>query len=132
MLHSRAGTGAASACQNMNTDSPGIALMKRVKFFFVLASSLALLPAHAAESGEVAAEDRERIAGLFDTIEPDNVYGSPISGWYTIRKGPVVAYISTDGRYLLQGEPDARIGYSILIYRLDDEQVRQALEGDLL
>jgi thiol:disulfide interchange protein DsbC len=78
--------------------------MKRAKLLLILATSLAVLPAHAAESSDVAAEERERIAGLFDSIEPDHVFGSPIDGWYTIRKGSVVAYISTDGRYLLQGD----------------------------
>lgn len=34
-------------------------------------------------------------------------------------------------RYLLQREPDDQIGYSILIYRLSDAQVREALEGPL-
>jgi hypothetical protein len=34
-------------------------------------------------------------------------------------------------RYLLQREPDDQVGYSILIYRLSDAQVREALEGPL-
>ena len=29
---------------------------------------------------------------------------SPIAGWYMIRKGAIVAYISSDGKYLLQGD----------------------------
>jgi thiol:disulfide interchange protein DsbC len=78
--------------------------MKSAKLFLILASSLAVLPAYAAEPGEVPAEERERIAALFDSIEAEHVYSSPIEGWYTILKGPVVAYISTDGRYLLQGD----------------------------
>jgi thiol:disulfide interchange protein DsbC len=53
---------------------------------------------------EVPGAERERIAGLFETIEPENVYTSPIDGWYEIRKGSIVAYISNDGRYLLQGD----------------------------
>ena len=32
------------------------------------------------------------------------MYGSPVDGWYTIRRGSLVAYISNDGRYLLQGD----------------------------
>ncbi len=34
-------------------------------------------------------------------------------------------------RYLLQREPDDQVGYSILIYRLTDAQVREALDGPL-
>jgi hypothetical protein len=34
-------------------------------------------------------------------------------------------------KYLLRREPDDRVGYSILIYRLSDAQVREALEGPL-
>jgi thiol:disulfide interchange protein DsbC len=41
---------------------------------------------------------------MFDTIDPEDVKGSPVDGWYTIQKGSIVAYISADGRYLLQGD----------------------------
>jgi hypothetical protein len=34
-------------------------------------------------------------------------------------------------RYLLRREPDDQVGYSILIYRLSDAQVREALDGPL-
>jgi thiol:disulfide interchange protein DsbC len=78
--------------------------MKRTKLFLILISTLVALPAHAGQADEVAAEERERIAGLFESIDPENIYGSPIDGWYTIRRGSIVAYISTDGRYLLQGD----------------------------
>ena len=29
---------------------------------------------------------------------------SPIDGWYMIQRGAIIAYISADGRYLLQGD----------------------------
>jgi thiol:disulfide interchange protein DsbC len=47
---------------------------------------------------------RARVSTLFDEIEPQHVMASPIDGWYTIRKGAIVAYISGDGKYLLQGD----------------------------
>jgi thiol:disulfide interchange protein DsbC len=78
--------------------------MKRMKLLLILASALAVVPAQAGESDEVAAEERERIAGLFESIEPENIFSSPIDGWYSIRRGSIVAYISKDGRYLLQGD----------------------------
>ncbi len=78
--------------------------MTRMKLFIPLAAVIGLAPAFAAELDEVPAEERERIAELFETIDAEDIHGSPIEGWYTIRQGSVVAYISSDGRYLLQGD----------------------------
>jgi len=47
---------------------------------------------------------RQTVGEMFDMIEPEHINGSPIDGWYTIQKGPIIAYISADGRYLLQGD----------------------------
>ena len=47
---------------------------------------------------------RETVAGMFSGIAEEDILPSKIDGWYTIRKGAVVAYISGDGRYLLQGD----------------------------
>jgi thiol:disulfide interchange protein DsbC len=47
---------------------------------------------------------RDKVSDLFDEIEPRHVMESPIDGWYTIRKGAIIAYISGDGRFLLQGD----------------------------
>jgi thiol:disulfide interchange protein DsbC len=47
---------------------------------------------------------RTRVAETFDEIEAKHVQPSPVPGWYTIRKGTIIAYISADGRYLLQGD----------------------------
>jgi thiol:disulfide interchange protein DsbC len=47
---------------------------------------------------------RDRIVQMFDMIERDDVKPSPVDGWYTIHKGSLIAYISGDGRYLLQGD----------------------------
>ena len=74
------------------------------KSLALLASLLALSTAWSADDGEIPAEERERLADLFETIAPENIKSSPIDGWYTIQKGSVVAYISKDGRYLLQGD----------------------------
>jgi thiol:disulfide interchange protein DsbC len=78
------------------------------KFFktgaVLLASFFVVSPAWSADSAEVPAEERERLAGMFESIAPENVKPSPIDGWYMIQKGSLVAYISEDGRYLLQGD----------------------------
>lgn len=73
--------------------------------------SLALL-AGLLLSGSAIAEEvsdelqqvRATVSGLFDSIAPENIKASPVDGWYTIQKGSVVAYISGDSRYLLQGD----------------------------
>ena len=78
--------------------------MTRMKLTILLTAVIVLAPAIAAEPELAPAEDRERIAELFESIAAEDIYTSPIEGWYTIRKGSVVAYISNDGRYLLQGD----------------------------
>jgi thiol:disulfide interchange protein DsbC len=78
--------------------------MKNLQFSLLLATVIGCGPAIAAEDDTVPAEDRERISGLFESIAAEDIHRSPIEGWYTIRKGSIVAYISTDGRYLLQGD----------------------------
>jgi thiol:disulfide interchange protein DsbC len=72
--------------------------------FVLLVSVFTTSPAWSADSEEVPAEERERLAEMFESIAPEDVKGSPIDGWYMIQKGSLVAYISQDGRYLLQGD----------------------------
>ena len=78
--------------------------MKNLQLSVLLATVIGCGPAFAAEADEVPAEDRERISELFESIAAEDIHPSPIEGWYTIRRGSIVAYISTDGRYLLQGD----------------------------
>ena len=47
---------------------------------------------------------RAKVSDMFASIDPEHVSASPIDGWYTVQKGSIVAYISADGRYLLQGD----------------------------
>ena len=71
------------------------------------AIALSLTAAVAAWSADDAAERegvQAKIADRFPGIEAEHVFASPIDGWYTIRKGAIVAYISSDGRYLMQGD----------------------------
>ncbi|HEX9851916.1 MAG TPA: DsbC family protein [Woeseiaceae bacterium] len=65
-----------------------------------LALALTMTPAVADELATV----RERVSERFAEIEPQHVNASPVPGWYTVSKGAIVAYISADGRYLLQGD----------------------------
>ncbi len=68
------------------------------------AALLAAGQASLAQDDAAFEEVRRSIAAKFDTIEPENVKRSPIDGWYELQKGPIVAYVSADGRYLLQGD----------------------------
>jgi thiol:disulfide interchange protein DsbC len=70
----------------------------------LLACLFAMPAAWSADSPGVPAEARERLAGMFESIAPEDIKASPIDGWYMIQRGSVVAYISDDGRYLLQGD----------------------------
>ena len=47
---------------------------------------------------------RQKVTEKFDAIEPGDIGRSEIDGWYKIQKGSTVAYVSADGRYLLQGD----------------------------
>ena len=62
------------------------------------------VPAHEA-SGESLEEIQARLSALFPEVGlgPENVRVSPIEGWYTIQKGSIIAYVTEDGRFLMQG-----------------------------
>jgi len=57
---------------------------------------------------DVDADELERVrstvSSMFDEINPAHIQPSPVDGWYTVRRGAIVAYVSADGRYLLQGD----------------------------
>jgi thiol:disulfide interchange protein DsbC len=83
--------------------------MKNVAMHFGIAISAAAMlftsPAIAdAETDAELAKVRARVSELFAKIGEQDVFSSPVDGWYTVRKGAIIAYISADGRYLLQGD----------------------------
>ena len=70
---------------------------------------LAGTPIAAVAADAVAADDklesvRKKLSGMFEQIEPEHINPSPIEGWYAVQKGSTIAYVSGDGRYLLQGD----------------------------
>ena len=69
-----------------------------------LIAALGLLSAPVLSADENAELQKVRatVSGMFDGIQADDVFASDIDGWYTIRKGAIIAYISADGRYLLK------------------------------
>ncbi len=74
-----------------------------VSYSFLIIASMVSGPVFAAEDPALE-EVRNKIDAMFPEIGGENVNGSPVDGWYTIQKGSIVAYISADGRYLLQGD----------------------------
>ena len=77
--------------------------MSRISLF--LAAAVLLAAAQPAYSDDAELENvRQKVGEMFDMIEPEDVGPSPIEGWYMIHRGSIVAYISADGRYLLQGD----------------------------
>ncbi len=71
--------------------------------FYVCLLSLAVALPAASES-EPAADPRAAIAAKFPEIAPEKIVPSPVQGLYEVRIGSKIAYVSADGRYLLQGE----------------------------
>lgn len=69
----------------------------------VLAVS-AVVPATAQEIDEELEQVRQKVNAMFQVINPEDVNPSPVDGWYTIHRGSVIAYVSANGRYLLQGD----------------------------
>ena len=82
-------------------------IRRRITLFISLVSAAATIlvavPATAEDDAQLELV-RQKVDEMFDMIEPENVKTSPVDGWYTIQKGSVIAYISGDGRYLLQGD----------------------------
>ena len=76
-------------------------------FARTIAAALLLLLAVGANAADVDPKleaVRAKMSGMFEFIDPEHVNQSPMDGWYTIQKGSIVAYVSDDGRYLLQGD----------------------------
>ncbi len=65
---------------------------------------LALAAGNAALADEKLEAVQAKMAEVFPMIEADNVFAGPVDGWYTIRQGGILAYVSEDGRYLMQGD----------------------------
>jgi len=60
--------------------------------------------AQSADTDTALEEVRAKMSGMFESIDPENINFSPVDGWFTIQQGSIIAYVSDDGRYLLQGD----------------------------
>jgi thiol:disulfide interchange protein DsbC len=75
--------------------------------WIVAAAAMALSAtvfAQKAETDPELTQVRQKVNAMFSAISPENINPSPIEGWYTIHRGSIVAYVSADARYLLQGD----------------------------
>ncbi len=78
--------------------------MRRALLGNTLILLAALMAAPAMADDAELATVRAKMDSMFDEIAPENITSSPVEGWYTVQKGSIVAYVSGDGRYLLQGD----------------------------
>ncbi len=79
-------------------------LIMSIRLTAVFAATFAFASALADESDAELDNVRQRVAEMFEMIDPEDIDSSPVNGWYMIHSGSIVAYISADGRYLLQGD----------------------------
>lgn len=68
----------------------------------LMLSLVATLPV--ASQPATAPDPRAAIAAKFPEVRPEQIAPSPVQGLYEVRIGSKIAYVSADGRYLLQGE----------------------------
>lgn len=80
--------------------------MRRVGKSYFLLLTLGLMGSGSLFAANDASleEVRAKMDAMFEEIGPENISLSPVDGWYTVQKGSIVAYVSEDGRYLLQGD----------------------------
>lgn len=69
-----------------------------------LVALVALLGATTVSADEQLEAVRAKVSEKFEEIDPQHVNPSPVEGWYTVQKGAIIAYVSADGRFLLQGD----------------------------
>ena len=75
-----------------------------VRLLIALVATFSLVPVAAQQVDGGLEQVRNKVSGMFDTIDRNSINPSPVDGWYTIQQGSIVAYISGTGRYLLQGD----------------------------
>jgi thiol:disulfide interchange protein DsbC len=75
-----------------------------IRIALISAAAMALQPAFADGDSDGLEQVRAKVSSMFEEIKPEHIQPSPIDGWYTVRRGAIVAYVSGDGRYLLQGD----------------------------
>jgi thiol:disulfide interchange protein DsbC len=93
------------------------------KLALTIVASLGLTAA----AGALAQTTKEEIAAKLNNVTADDISDSPLPGVYQVQVGSRVAYISEDGRYLIQGDL-----YDLDTSRNLTEATRAASRVDLL
>ena len=101
---------------------------KKSRLIALLGASLAFTSAQAGDDSAELDQVRQKIGGMFEMIEPENINASQVDGWYTIQQGSVIAYVSEDGRYLLQGDL-IDLDNSVNLSELSRTEARRDLMG---
>jgi thiol:disulfide interchange protein DsbC len=70
----------------------------------LLVLTLDVLAEAAPKAPPAASDPRQVIAAKFPEVRPEQVNPTPVPGLYEVRIGANIAYVSADGRYLMQGE----------------------------
>ncbi len=70
----------------------------------LMLSLVVTLPAASQPATAPAPDPRAAIAAKFPEVRPEQIAPSPVQGLYEVRIGSKIAYVSANGRYLLQGE----------------------------
>jgi thiol:disulfide interchange protein DsbC len=86
-----------------------------------------ILAAASAEAQEGTPLSKEQLAEELNGVEAGDISDSPVAGVYQVAIGTEVAYITSDGRYLLEGEL-----YDLKTSSNLTEQTREKARVDLL
>ena len=73
-------------------------------FLLIAVLSIFGAPVQAEEASVELQAVRDVVSQKFAEIQAEDIFESPVPGWYTVRKGAIIAYISGDGRYMMQGD----------------------------
>jgi thiol:disulfide interchange protein DsbC len=73
--------------------------VKAIGFVFPLCLALG-----AAQAADRAVLTRQQVADQLPGVEASDIADSPIPGLYQVSVGPNVAYVTSDGKYVLQGD----------------------------
>ena len=77
-------------------------MSKSYKIFFLL--SILQLASYGQAEEDGLSVIQNIVTKMSSDIKAENIKKSPVDGWYTITKGAYIAYISADGRHLIQGD----------------------------
>ncbi len=79
-------------------------LAVRLSLLALLATTALPLAAQTPAKPASAPDPRVAIAARLPEIRPEQITQSPVTGLYEVRVGSKIAYVTADGRYLVQGE----------------------------